>query len=176
MNKTCTRVLFRFLFISCLLGLHLNLSAQDNSRITITGSSVTIKDALREVEKQTDYSVNYNETKLDDSKQLDLSVVDQSLDETMKAILGGTGFGYQVRNGYIIIVPERQESPQEPNVVTGRITDEEGLPLVGVAVTIPGTSTGTSTNQTGTFSITAPPGQYPEHLLSRLSEPDDHHH
>ncbi|MCD8072216.1 MAG: TonB-dependent receptor plug domain-containing protein [Alistipes sp.] len=110
------------------------------------------------MEKQTDYSVNYNETKLDDSKQLELSLVNQPLDETMKAILGGTGFGYQVRNGYIIIVPERQDAPQDANVITGRITDEEGLPLVGVAVTIPGTATGTSTNQTGSFSITAAPG------------------
>ncbi len=41
--------------------------------------------------------------------------------------------------------------------VTGRLTDEEnGKPMSGVSVTVKGTTTGTSTNAEGRFSITAP--------------------
>lgn len=43
--------------------------------------------------------------------------------------------------------------------VTGKVTDEDGLPLPGVSVRVKGTTTGASTNAGGTYSITANPGQ-----------------
>ncbi len=43
--------------------------------------------------------------------------------------------------------------------VTGKVTDEDGLPLPGVSVKVKGTTTGASTNAGGTYSITANPGQ-----------------
>ena len=43
--------------------------------------------------------------------------------------------------------------------VTGKVTDEDGLPLPGVSVKVKGTTTGASTNAAGTYSITVNPGQ-----------------
>jgi ferric enterobactin receptor len=43
--------------------------------------------------------------------------------------------------------------------VSGKVTDEDGLPLPGVSVKIKGTATGASTSPTGTYSITVNPGQ-----------------
>ncbi|HEY0272530.1 MAG TPA: SusC/RagA family TonB-linked outer membrane protein, partial [Chitinophaga sp.] len=42
--------------------------------------------------------------------------------------------------------------------VTGKITDENGAPLAGVSVTVPGTKTGTVTNAEGQFTLAVPPG------------------
>lgn len=40
--------------------------------------------------------------------------------------------------------------------ITGKVTDENGVPLPNVSVTVKGTNEGTSTNATGSFSLTVP--------------------
>jgi TonB-linked SusC/RagA family outer membrane protein len=47
----------------------------------------------------------------------------------------------------------------QQKTVTGRVTDEPGAPLLGVSVVIRGTTTGTSTNSRGEYSIRAAEGQ-----------------
>ena len=44
----------------------------------------------------------------------------------------------------------------QSRTVTGKVTDKNGVPLPGVSVTIKNSSTGTQTNDDGTFSITVP--------------------
>jgi TonB-linked SusC/RagA family outer membrane protein len=43
--------------------------------------------------------------------------------------------------------------------VTGKVTDEEGQPLPGVSVLLKGTTTGTATDNTGSYTINVPDGQ-----------------
>src|SRR6476661_9611398 len=47
----------------------------------------------------------------------------------------------------------------QEKVVTGKVSDDEGLPLPGVSVKIKGTNTGTQTNAQGAYSIRANNGQ-----------------
>jgi TonB-linked SusC/RagA family outer membrane protein len=47
----------------------------------------------------------------------------------------------------------------QQRTVTGKVTSEQGTPLAGVSVTIKGTSTTTSTNNQGDYSIAADAGQ-----------------
>ncbi|HEY9363492.1 MAG TPA: carboxypeptidase-like regulatory domain-containing protein, partial [Chitinophagaceae bacterium] len=44
----------------------------------------------------------------------------------------------------------------QQRTVTGVITDDKGVPLSGVSVTIKGTTTGTTTAADGTFSLSVP--------------------
>lgn len=56
-----------------------------------------------------------------------------------------------------IAVPQMAMA-QDSRIVTGNVTDEAGLPLLGVTVLVPGTSTGTSTDIDGNFSVKVPAG------------------
>ena len=56
-----------------------------------------------------------------------------------------------------IAVPQMAMA-QDSRIVTGNVTDEAGLPLLGVTVLVPGTSTGTSTDIDGNFSVKVPVG------------------
>jgi TonB-linked SusC/RagA family outer membrane protein len=47
----------------------------------------------------------------------------------------------------------------QQRTITGRVTDEQGLPLAGVSVVIKGTALGTSSNTEGRYSIRAATGQ-----------------
>ena len=42
--------------------------------------------------------------------------------------------------------------------VTGRVTDEQGMPLLGVTVSVKGTTNATSTKADGTFELNVPSG------------------
>lgn len=57
-----------------------------------------------------------------------------------------------------------QAVAQQKNV-TGRVTSETGTPLEGVAVTVKGTTIGTTTNTTGNYSIRASVGQTLQYRL-----------
>src|SRR5690349_15854827 len=47
----------------------------------------------------------------------------------------------------------------QQQTVTGKVTSEQGTPLSGVTVTVKGTNTRAATNDNGTFTIQAQPGQ-----------------
>ena len=47
----------------------------------------------------------------------------------------------------------------QQGTVTGKVTDEQGVPLVSVSVIIKGTTLGTATNDAGEYTIRVAPGQ-----------------
>ena len=47
----------------------------------------------------------------------------------------------------------------QQRTITGKVTSVQGTPLAGVSVTVKGTSTTTSTNDQGDYSIAAQAGQ-----------------
>lgn len=63
--------------------------------------------------------------------------------------------------------PPPQKAPDK--VVSGRVTDTAGAPLVGVNILIQGTATGVVSGSDGGFSIRMPEGRdQPDLLLHRL--------
>ena len=59
----------------------------------------------------------------------------------------------------IFFVTVQAYAQTAPKVVTGKVTDEDALSLPGVSVKVKGTTTGTTTNVDGNYSISASPGQ-----------------
>lgn len=47
-----------------------------------------------------------------------------------------------------------EEQQQQAVRITGKVTDENGEPVIGASVVVKGTSTGTVTNLEGNYSIT----------------------
>ncbi|WP_169818813.1 SusC/RagA family TonB-linked outer membrane protein [Niabella ginsenosidivorans] len=56
----------------------------------------------------------------------------------------------------LLVLPEAFTAAQSRIVVNGRVTDYEGKQLGGVSVTVKGSSSGTITDSTGSFSIAVP--------------------
>jgi TonB-linked SusC/RagA family outer membrane protein len=157
MNYFYMKVNFKLLLLVCLFFLQANVFAQNNVRISIKNDNITVKEALQEVEKQSKMSVAFNESKLNGDKQLRLSISDQPLEKALTDILAGTDFGFQLKDGYIMIVPKKKEQ-SETKTITGRILDENGEPLIGSTIGIQGSTTGTIADVDGNFSLTASVG------------------
>ncbi|MDR0729070.1 MAG: SusC/RagA family TonB-linked outer membrane protein [Prevotellaceae bacterium] len=143
--KTKLNVLF-FL----LLFLPLWSYAQSDVRITIGKGTFTVKEALQRVERQSQMSVAYNESKINGNKEVALDIVNRPLDEALRTILAGSGFTYQIKDSYIMIVPE-PEILQHP--ITGNVTDRYGAPLIGASVVVKGTSKATAADVDGRYTI-----------------------
>lgn len=142
---------------SCLALSQAVLWAQDNYKISITKNSLTLKEALHEVEKQTKTSIAYNESQLGANKVISLNLTNASLETTMKSILAGTGFTYRVDGNYIILTPAEKKGKNKK--ITGNIVDDQNMPMIGVNVMIKGKpGVGTITDFDGNFVLEAAEG------------------
>lgn len=133
-------------------------SAQGDVRINLQKKDITVVSALKEVERQSGLSVGYNDSALESSPAITLNLTDARLPEALNAILGGTGFTYEIKDRYIKIVPKPQDNRPRSRTITGRVLDERQEPLIGASITVEGTDVGAITDIDGRFSIEASTG------------------
>lgn len=154
-KQTISRV---FMLILLWLFLYTPLYSQNsNIRITIHGKNISVIEALKEVEKQTKFPVSYNESQLKSKAVINnLTLNKVILDDALKEILKNTGYTYQLKKKYIIIVPlEKQKLTDSSSTkhITGQVLDVNGEPLPGVSVLAKGTSNGTITDINGNYTL-----------------------
>lgn len=126
-----------------------------NVKISINKNKITIKEALREVERQSKMSVAYNQSKLNDTELVDLSVMDKPLSEVLDQILLKTGFGYEIKDDQIMIVSPKKAQVPDTKTIKGVVVDEQGEPIIGATVMILGSKIGTITDIDGNYTISA---------------------
>lgn len=156
MNKqTRNKVLSLFL---CLLLAPGATFAQQDKKITIQKQNISVIEALKQVGKQTGMSVGYNNSQLKGKEKTNLSLQNVALEQALETILKGTNYTYQINGQYILIVEKAQNSNAKLQKVSGTVVDANGDPLIGVAIQIKGTTTGTITGIDGDFALDARKG------------------
>lgn len=143
-------------FFVILLFLPTSLLAQDDIKITIKKSNISLQEALTDIEKQSKMSIAYNQSQLA-GKKVSLDIRDFPLTKALDSVLKGTGFTYKLKKEYIMIVSDISPKASKRNI-TGKITDEQGEALIGVNVMVDGTTTGAMTDLDGRFSLQAVEG------------------
>lgn len=134
------------------------LSFAQNQKISLSSSSLTLKEAFSEIENQTGMSVDYDESALDDSRRINVSVKNETLGNALSSILSGSGFSFAIKNNHIVIaklIGTQQNSNKV--VINGVVRDDIG-PLVGANVIEKGTQNGIVTDQDGKYSLAVSPG------------------
>lgn len=143
------------LLLSCLS----HVWAQSN--INIVNNNITIRAALYEIEKQSGYSVGFDETDLDVEKKLSISIRNLSLEDALKQVLKNENCSYTIKQKHIIIVSKQKKDSDltqhsivaQGKTVQGTVIDNQGEPLIGVSIVLEGTNNGTITDLDGSFSI-----------------------
>lgn len=143
-------------FIIFLLFLTINLNAQ-NQKITLPKEQKTIRAAFEEIEKQTNFTVAYNESLIDVNKTFTDEIKDITLNDALKRILKNTGLTFKIQGKQILIVKDTPQST--PKQYKGIILDETGEPIIGASVSVKNNpSVGTMTDMDGSFTLNAPAG------------------
>ena len=132
--------------------------AQSSAKITIQKKNISVIEALKEVERQSDFSVGFNDSQLKNKPVLNLDLKAATIENALVQILKGSGFTYQFKGKYIMIIPDNKPKETPVRKVTGKVVDENNEPLIGVNIKVEGSSEGAITDMDGNFSITAPQG------------------
>lgn len=148
-NSKKIKTYFFFLLL-CLLVSPLSLYAQGKALVTIQKKNIPVVEALKEIERQSKMFVAYNESQLMNYKVADLQASRQPLEVVLNQVLKGTGFTYQLKENYIVIVPSKQESVRN---ISGTVTDEAGEAIIGANIIEKGTDNGTVTDIDGNFTL-----------------------
>ncbi len=123
-----------FLFAACM---HVSSSTRSQT-VTFTGKDVPLSKVFAVVKQQTGYVFFYNKTILRDGASINVQAKDQPLEAFLKVVLQGQLLDYTIEDKVIIIsrklVDELPDIP--PVTVSGRITDDRGVPLPGVSVKV----------------------------------------
>lgn len=142
-------------------------------KISLIKNDISIKDALKELEKQTDYRFFYNSHQINAQTRVDLNLSVAGIEEALKVIFRNAGIGYKISGRQILLYPRREirgggarlgNLKVHPPViypeltVTGKVTAASGEAIPGVSVLLKNTSNGTITDSEGGFSLTLPDG------------------
>ena len=147
-----------FMLFFCLMLATTVSLAQNGAKVTIKKNSISVIEALKEVEKQSGMSVGYNDSQLKNKPAITLNIEAASLENALAQILKGTGFTYQLKEKYIMIIPEQKKESNPTKKITGKVVDENNDPLIGVNIKVEGTAAGSITDIDGNFLIEASTG------------------
>lgn len=153
------KVLLMFKFI-CILVLASSLQAfskgYGQTRINVNFQNMPLKKALKEIEKKSDYRFLYNDDMLlKNDMPASLNTKDASLEEVMKIVLSNTNLSYTLGDNNLVILTEKGKA-MAPGTVSGKVTDDEGLPLPGVTVKVKGTNVSAQTDLQGRYTLNIP--------------------
>ena len=123
-------------------------------RITLHKKNISVIEALKEVEKQARLPIGYNQSQLGGKMIDNLTLDGESLGTSLDRILETTQCTYQLKGKYVMIVPVRKAQEKfMPKQITGRVKDDKGEPLIGVSISVKGTTEGTITDMDGNYQL-----------------------
>jgi tonB-linked outer membrane protein, susC/ragA family len=112
---------------------------------------------LSAIEKQTTYLFVYDKN-VDVARRVSIDVKDTPLNNVLNTLFQSSDIAYAVENTSIVLSQKAPAAqPGQPVTVTGKVVDASGMPVIGAAVIIKGTTIGTSTGVDGDFSLQVPP-------------------
>lgn len=127
--------------------------------VRLTGSNLPLKSVFKQLEKQTELSIDYKSQDIDDSRIIKQMPKASTIQQAMEQLLNGTDCTAIFSNGHIIIKKkDTQEKNKPTKKVKGTILDAAGIPVIGANIMVKGTAHGTITDLNGQFSLDVPVG------------------
>ena len=144
-----------FLLILLCLGVQ-SLRAQT---VTKVFKNEPLKAVLKEVERQTKYSIIYKTDEVNENKKITASFQQATVNNVLATVLD-KDVEYKLQNRMIIITKKTERNttavPSQPlHRVTGKVVDVNGDPVIGASVQVMGQSMGTITNLDGEFTLSS---------------------
>ena len=144
-----------FVLLLLLIGLHISAFAYSQSNINVEIKAMTIREALKKIENQTEYRFFYSDDLVYLDKKTEINVTNGSIDDVLQQLFKSSELEYRIFDNNVVVVSVN-EKLQQDNLITGTVTDADGVPLPGVNVQVKGTQIGTISNVDGKFSLSVP--------------------
>lgn len=146
-------LLLIFFFIGFLLFTG-KVLAQEDSLVSISATNEDIRSVLDKVENSTIYRFTYKDVTLSTQKNISVSTTKMDIETFLNNVLASTPLTFKRSSNTFSIIPKTQSSSVQSKVeVKGKVSDENGDPLIGAIVTVKGSTIGTVTDIDGKFSL-----------------------
>ena len=159
-----TMKLMMVLFLVAITNLIASEAYSQNTKLTMQIKDATVKEVLSQIETNSEFFFLYNSKLVDVDRKVSMDVNDQKINEILSDLFRETDVVYAVVDRQIVLTNKAnqisfvQPDSQQPQKVTGTVTDKEGSSLPGVNVVVTGTTQGTIADVDGKYSIDIPQG------------------
>lgn len=135
-----------------------NASPQKTYAVDLTLGSATVLTFTEAVTSQTGVLFSY-ESALSQMPLGDVSVHETAapLEHILEKVFKGRGFRYKVVDRIVVLTYDTDSARSQLVLVTGRVKDGSGMPLVGASVVVKDTMRGVSAGAEGNYRIFADP-------------------
>ncbi|HZH64194.1 MAG TPA: SusC/RagA family TonB-linked outer membrane protein, partial [Flavisolibacter sp.] len=126
--------------------------------INLNVEKASLKVLFGEIEKQAGVSFFYNAGWLEKAHPVTIRVQNASLEKALELCFANQPLSYSIVGKTIVLTLKSGETTINQHVsvtieVSGRIVDEKGTPLYGASVRVKGSSSGTTTDESGNFVL-----------------------
>ncbi|MDD4109567.1 MAG: SusC/RagA family TonB-linked outer membrane protein, partial [Prolixibacteraceae bacterium] len=147
-----------FLLLLSVISVFASKSYSQTTVLSLDMKNSTVKEVLRNLEKQSEFVFMYSEKLIDVNREVSVTVKNKKINEVLNELFAGTDVSYKVKDRFVLLTtPEVTGSDfmaQQQKSVSGKVTNSGGHPLSGVTVVVKGTTQGTVTNNDGNYTLT----------------------
>ena len=130
-------------------------SVYSQQTVTINFKSADFKKVISAIQTQTTYHFVFSERKIPSTRKVSINVKNENVTAVLDQLLANSAYTYTQLDNNLIVITAKNEVVTN-TIVKGKVVDDKGLPLPGVAIRIKGTSLGTASDVNGDFSVNAP--------------------
>lgn len=141
----------------------LQLSASvysQNGQMNVQVSEMKLADLLWELHESSDIVFVYRTDDLEEISKVTLDLKNASITDILDEVLKDTHLEYKLDKN-VVVIKKRElqqiiedQNQQEKKIITGQVTDNNGVAMPGVSVVIKGSVIGTATDLDGHYSLT----------------------
>lgn len=129
-------------------------SYAQETKISVPETEMTVAEVLEEIEQQTDFHFFYNNKIVDVNRKISIHVQNEDVFTVLNRMFRGSNIRYKVIGKDVILTTADMEgADQVSKKITGKVTDLQGQPVIGVNVVEKGTTNGTTTDVNGSYSL-----------------------
>ena len=140
-----------FLIVFFVFSSTTNLWAQ---KVTLIFSQTRLERVLDEISRQTHYTFAFSPEVVDVTRNVSIRKTNADLKEILTELFAGTRISYRIADRKIFLADRATMKQEQTWTVSGKISDEQGSPIVGATILLQGTTRGTTSNADGSYRIT----------------------
>ncbi len=132
-------------------------------KITLHAKNIALEKVFAEISKQSGYDFFYSSNTIQKAHSINVQFNNADLNEVLDYCFKNQPLVYSIKNKAIVVKNKRPsqeyivlQQSAAPIIISGKVSDEEGEPLIGVSVKVKESVTGTVTDANGQFTISIP--------------------
>lgn len=139
--------------LSSLYAYHANAQNLDKVRVTLSTTSLTVDELLRQVQEQSTINFMYNPKEINGKRKIQVKQVKLDGFQLLSLLKEQLHIDYRMDGNSVYLARQ-----QRPGIIKGKVTDQQGEALIGATVKIIGSTQSVQTGEDGTYRLRTAPG------------------